>query len=881
MMERGRKLGPYEILSAAGAGGMGEVYEARDTRLDRTVAVKVLPPHLTRDASARARFEREARAISQLSHPHICTLYDVHLRQGSGGQVGLDEDIDYIVMEYIEGETLADGLAKAAVPLERALEYGIQIADALDTAHRNGVVHRDLKPGNIMITTAGVKLLDFGLARVTTPPAGASVDSENQTAQKPLTDAGALLGTVQYMAPEQLEGRTADARSDVFAFGALLYEMVTGKKAFAGKSPASVISAILSAEPAPLRKLQPAVSRALDRLVQSCLVKDPERRRESVRDLGLALRQIRDTGLDDPVRPADKRRPALGWIAAGILLVALLASLLVPRPEPATTRWLSILPPAGVSLAANEAPEISPDGRHVAFVATDRSGDNTIWLRPLDAPESRRLAGTEGASHPFWSPDGRSLGFFAGGGLNTIGIEGGPVQRLCAVGNARGGSWGTDGTVVFAPNSESDLYTIPASGGEPEPVTRRAEGQISHRWPQFLPDGRRFLFMNFGDVRSSGISWSSVDSVSPQLVLPRPLTAQTVPGHLLYARDRALIAQPFDPSTLAFEGDPVPIATNLAYDSYNYRAFFSASNTGVLAYRTGEDVRRFVWLDRDGQELEELQGGVARFAGGRDPAISPDGRFVAAALFNLDIGNHDLWVFDLARGISTRLTTGPQISMFPVWSPDGDRLAFWTTQGGASGMYVIPAAGAATLMREGLVMPTSWSGDGKLIAYHSRSEKGDFDISGLRIDETGEATPLIGTSADERDAHFSPDGRWIAYTSDESGRHEVYVQPFPASDAKWRISSSGGYEPHWRGDGKELFYVAANGELMSVAVEADDELVAGAPQMLFVTSWTADNRLNTFLYDVTSDGERFLFAVECASPDIKIVLNWTAELDDK
>ena len=883
----GTRLGPHEILAPLGAGGMGEVYKARDTRLDRMVALKVLPGHLSGNEELRQRFDREAKAISALSHPHICALYDV----------GHQDGVDYLVMEYLEGDPLSDRLAKGALPTDLVVRYGIQIADALEKAHRQGIVHRDLKPGNIMITKSGVKLLDFGLAkfRAATPGSvfsGLSVVPTQVDAS--LTAQGTILGTFQYMAPEQLEGREADARSDIFSFGAVLYEMATGRKPFIGKSQASLIAAILDATPPPVSSISPMTPPGLDRVVKTCLEKDPDDRFQTAHDVRLQLEWVAEggsqAGVAAPVAARRKSRERVAWMIAAVLalVTAGLAAAYLrrgPAPMPHVVRS-AILPPEKnvfrfVGVGAGPV-AVSPDGLALAFVATDPSEKSVIWVRPLDSQIARALPGTDGAMYPFWSPDSRSLGFFVSGKLKKIDVAGGPPSTICDAADARGGSWSRDGVIVFEPHFRLPLSRVAVTGGKVSPVTTldSTRKETTHRWPHFLPDGKHFLY--FSGSHSTGPE-SELDAIfvgsldpkeRPKLLVNARSQGIYAAGRLLFARQNTLLAQPFDVDTLTLEGNAVPIAEKVQDDPGFFNAAFSASDR-VLAHQESGGTAGFselVWFDRTGKRLES----VGEPADYWTPRLAPDGRRVAFGIG--DPG--DLWIHDLSRRVRARLTFNPADDVAPIWSPDGTRIVFSSQRSGAGDLYMKLASGtgAEELLETSMKfkIPGAWSPDGRMIAFHDFSQSHP-DIWLLSVPERNK-TRLLDGDFEKGSPEFSPDGRWIAYTSTESGRPEVYVQPFPGPGGKWQVSSGGGQTTEWRSDGRELFYLSLDGKLMAVAVRAGSSFETEEPRVLFAVrpKSTPDRQ-----YTASKDGQRFLVNIPSSgqqSPPITLVQDWTAPL---
>ncbi len=885
----GTRLGPYEILAPLGAGGMGEVYRARDTRLERTVAVKVLPSHLSSSAEVRRRFEREAKTISQLSHPHICALYDV----------GHQEGTDYLVMEFLEGQTLAARLVKGPLPAEQVLRYGIEIGDALDKAHRQGIVHRDLKPGNVMLTKSGVKLLDFGLAKAMAPAAPARSLTALPT-QQGLTQEGTILGTFQYMAPEQLEGKEADARTDIFSFGAVLYEMATGRKAFSGTSQASLIGAILHTEPQPISSIQPMTPPALDRAVKKALAKDPEDRWQNAADLGSELKWIAEgsqAGVPAPVPARRKKRERLAWgITTLVLLLALAAAvtaairyahLSATRARP--MRSSIVLP----EKSALRAVALSPDGGRLAFVARDASGSNLLWIRPLDSLSAQPLTGTENPSLPFWSPDSRFIGFFADGKLKKIDASGGPPQTLCDAPVGRGGSWSREGVILFSPATGGPLYRVFASGGLATSVTRfdPSRGEDSHRWPFFLPDGRHFLYTvtNFasgGQQEKIGIYAGSLDSKEEKLLLrANSSVAYAPPGYLLFFRDGSLLAQPFDVKGLRITGDPTPVAEQIQYFPQTYQVLFSVSENGLLLYqpRSASAGSRLLWFDRNGKEIGSL-GAPGNQA---NPRISPDGKRVALDITDPKTGNTDIWIYESSRGVATRFTFDPSEETNAVWSPDASRVVFQSNRLQFSDLYQKDSSGAGNqeilLKSDDSKVPADWSRDGRLILYRERDVKtNEFSLKVLPVTGDRKPMPVVNTKGERTAGQFSPDGRWVAYSSNESGKREVVVTPFPGPGGKWQVSTAGGSEPRWRRDGRELFYLAPDGKLMAVEVQQGPTFEAGVAKPLFQTRAREHVSSNdTFSYDVSADGQRFLVNTdvgEAISSPLTVVFNWVAEL---
>ena len=883
-LEPGARLGPYAIVSRIGAGGMGEVYRASDTRLDRSVAIKILPAEFAGDAQFRQRFEREARMISQLNHSHICSLFDV----------GQDAGHDYLVMELVEGETLADRVAKGPMPADDVMQFGIQIAEALDAAHRQNIVHRDLKPGNIMLTKSGVKLLDFGLAKSALTAVAPTAGTAFATAAKPLTQEGTIIGTFQYMAPEQLEGAEADPRTDIFAFGAVLYEMATGQRAFEGKTRTSLIAAIVSSQPKPISSLQPLTPPALEHVVERCLEKEPDARWQTARDIAEELKWISakgsQIGVAAPIAAHRRSRERLSWSLyplIAILGAAAAWGVIRFRSEPLRVVETSINPPdkSEYAFAGGEAPAISPDGSRIAFVA-QTAGERRIWVRPLSGGAAQPLAGTESASALFWSPDSRMIGFFSGGKMKKIDASGGPAQALCDVTNPRGGTWSRDGVIVFAPGNNGPLYRVADSGGVPAEVTKLdPTHENDHRWPWFLPDGRHFLYL--ADMRpgqgsdDGAIMVGSIDEpLKKKLVTATSSVAWSRAGYLLYWRDRSLIAQKLDVKTLEVGRDVIPIAENVALNGKN-SAMFSVSDHGELIYQTGEAhvLSQLAWFDATGKRLDN----VGKPADIGHLQLSHDGRRVAAAIRDPGSRHVDIWIESVTRGTATRLTFGPADNIAPVWSADDTRITYASNANGPSTVLVKRSSGTGAeetvfASSTSAHLPTSWSPDGATILTQSSSPgKNGFDIGTISMLDK-KAGIFLQTTFFEGNAQFSPDGRWVAYQSDDSGKSQVYVLSHAGAEGKWQISTDGGSRARWSHDGRQLFYLSPDYKLMAVDIGVNGgSLEAGTPRLLFAPPM---RQIFSYQYDVAPDGR---FIVNCSIEQehiapITLVQNWTAAL---
>ena len=852
-LSAGDKLGPYEILSPIGAGGMGEVYKARDTRLDRSVAVKVLPEHIAQREDLRTRFEREARAVASLNHPNICTLHDIGSQDGTS----------YMVMELMEGETLAARIEKGPIPLEQALSYATQIADALDRAHRAGVTHRDVKPANIMLTRDGVKVLDFGLAKST-----AALGPNDATLVASHTTEGSIIGTPQYMAPEQFEGKEADARADIWAFGAVLYEMVTGQKAFQGKSYGSLVGSILSADPPPMA-VTPFTPAWLERLVRRCLAKDPERRYFSMHDVVLDLDSPPPDAPIAAVKP--NRWPWVVAAACATLAMALVIFPLSKSSESPLPVKFDEHPPPGDQFAPIGnigGSVIAPDGRTLAYVATNSKGVTLLYIRPVDSLSAHAVAGTEDAGRPFWSPDSKSLAFVAGGKLKRVEAAGGIPITLCDTPVARGGTWNEQGEILFAVRS-AGLMLIKASGsGARVPVTKinLDAGEPFHYYPQFLPGGKEFLFFVFhSDPAKKGIYWGALDGRPPVLLLQSDFNGiyDSTTARLLYVPvDGMLMARKLDLNPPTLSGDPVIIAQGVSGTPINGYAEFSISSNGTLFYGQGTQQlkRQFQWWDRGGKLIESV--GQTMEAPTIDFSISPDGSRVA---FVAGRSLSDIWVMPFKSGIPTRLSfTGSKIT--PRWSPDGKYVYY----AGAGNIYKKAAdgSGGEVFLAKGALL-SSISPDGKHLLF------GLGDIFSVPLEGEKKPVPYLQTKFSEDSATFSPDGRWVAYSSDESGRREIYIQAFPESRGKWQVSAEGGVLPQWRADGKEIYWAGADRRaVMAAPIELQDAGVkAGRPELLFRAPGVGV---------LSRDGKRFLVhAPEGSEPPslpMVVVQNWAAGL---
>ena len=896
-LEPGTTLGPYQIDAPLGAGGMGEVYKATDTRLDRTVAIKVLPEHVAADPDLKQRFEREARTVAALNHPHICTLFDI----------GREGETDFLVMEYLDGETVAQRLEKGALPLDQALQIAIEIADALDKAHRQGIVHRDLKPGNIMLTKAGAKLLDFGLAKLRKPgTVDATGFSAAATQTEPLTARGMILGTLPYMAPEQVQGKDTDARTDLFAFGAIVYEMVTGRRVFTGDNQASLIAAILETQPPPLSTLDPVTPPALDHLVMRCLAKDADDRWQTARDLHEQLAWIRTggsepggDGLASGVAQSAYRRTLL-WALTTLVVGSVVTGAVVWTARPVTpahpARFVMATPPDGPVCAGTGcdglALAISPDGRLIVYQVRESAdaANWQLWVRQLDQLEATPIRGTEGAVTPFFSPDGEWLAFrdARDDTLKRVPVLGGsPVTIAAFDADARSLSWGSDDSIVFSNRGQTrgaGLSRVPAVGGEPVVLTTPdpEQGETDHWWPQALPGGETVLFTAWaGSDAASRIAAVSVETGDVTYLDLRGTHPQFTPtGHLVYGVNGTLWAAGFDPNRLEVTSSPVPVVENVTVQESG-TANFGFAATGSLVYLSDEEgggiARTLVWVDRQGRE-EPLGLPPQQY---EFPRVSPDGARVAVSVIGEE--NLDVWVWDVARGGLSRITTDPaNDGPDPAWTPDSKKVVFQSDRNGALGLFWRAADGTGDVERlmtmedVNTIRPTSLSPDGAHLLFHTLSAETNWDIGMLSIGE-GRPTMLVQSDATEYDGEISPDGSWIAYTSDEAGAADIYVRRFPDLSERHRISTEGGRGPVWSSDGQEIVFRRFGGgaQMMAVAVTTEPTFTIGTPEVLFEEPYYRSGGRH---YDLAPDGRLLMIKEHSATKNIHVVFNWFEEL---
>ena len=888
----GTKLGRYEIRSKIGEGGMGEVYLARDIEIGRDVAVKVLPSTFSTEQDRLKRFQQEACAAGALNHPNILSIYDVGKHDGS----------PYVVSELLEGETLRRRIGGTPLAQRRAIDYASQIANGLAAAHEKGIVHRDLKPENIFVTNDGrLKILDFGLAKLT------QLDGHESQTEVPTrrvdTDPGVVMGTVGYMSPEQLKGRAVDQRSDIFSFGAILYEMLSGRRAFHGESSAETMSAILREDPPELSNTNKTVSPALERIVGHCLEKNPEGRFHSARDVAFALEALSGSTTSNEttiaaVLPARDRRGRvwLPWAIAGaaVLFAAAAFAWAYLRRLPSSevgesARFIVPMPDKALILGP---PTISPDGRRIVYRLNTEDGKELLWVRALDSFDARPLVGTDGALQPFWSPDSRSIGFFASTKLKRIDLSGGAAQTLCDAPSNVSGAWGRDGTIIFSRGVASGLYRVTMAGGTPVQLTQvdASRNEIEHTWPYFLPDGRHFIYLvRNAQPENSAIYVGSLDSKQTKSLLQVHSSAvYAPPGYLLFVRETTLMAQAFDADRLELKGDAFPVAEQAVRNPIIGRAMFSVSDNGVLAMRTGRiNNDQLIWFDRTGKQL----GALTSPGGYTAPALSPDEKSVAVSRVDLQNGTAaDIWLINLERGTQIRLTSDPASEIYPAWSPAGDRITFVSNRNGQTSIYQKLSNGSAP--EEPLVTSAelkynpSFSPDGKFIMYAQFNPKTNADLYLVSTGSDRKIQMFLQTNFIEAQPRVSPNGRWVAYISNETGQFEVYVQTFPvAGGGKVLVSVGGGSQPQWRGDGRELYYYSPNRKLMAVEVNGDGStFTVGVAQPLFdirITGAFDQSFPGNGYYTPSRNGNRFLVSAVPEATErqqINVILNWTADV---
>jgi eukaryotic-like serine/threonine-protein kinase len=873
----GDRLGPYEIGALVGAGGMGEVYRARDTKLGREVALKVLPNTFAGDPERMARFQREAEFLASLNHPNIAAIYGLEESNG----------IRALVMELVEGPTLAERIGEQGMPLEEALPIARQIAGALEYAHEKGIVHRDLKPANVKLTVDGdVKVLDFGLARALEAPApSAGNPSLSPTFTLEGTRAGVILGTAAYMAPEQASGKPVDKRADIWSFGVVLWEMLTGHRLFDGETISHTLADVLRAE-IDLNKLPAGTPVAIRNLLRRCLDRDVKDRLRDIGEARIAIQRYlaNPNGGIEGARPAEASPTRLPWVAAAVLLLAALGLGYVAYrhiTEEARVLRFSVLSP---EKATADIHALSTDGRRLAFVGT-QDGRHELWVRELDSLVARLLPATDGATYPFWSPDSRTIGFFQGGKLKKIDAGGGPAITLSDAPSGRGGSWSQNGVILFVPTVNVGIYRVSAAGGAATQVTTMnpAEGENAHRMPWFLPDGHHFLYTARNiDPEKNAVYVADLDSEDRKRILAASSNAAyAAPGYLLFLRERTLMAQPFDASSVTTRGDAVPIAEELRYDGLNLVGRFSVSQNGVLAYTSGSfggalNAVQLTWFDRTGKAIGTIgMPGVIQW-----PAISPDGHTVAFDRVAPPNGSVDIWLYDQARGTESRFTFNSPTNSFPVWSPDGSHIAFESIRPGLGDLYQRATSGAAQdelldkFVPGANPRPTDWSRDGRYIIEHVFNPKTNADISVLPLFGDRKAIPYLHMDYNEGWGKLSPDGKWLAYQSDETKQYEIYVQSFPNPGGKWQVSTSGGIRPVWSRDGRELFFISYGKKMMAVEVKSGAKFEAGVPKPLFDTRIATGN----YWFDVSKDGHFLIpsLVAEGTVAPISVVVNWTA-----
>jgi serine/threonine protein kinase len=879
----GTRLGTVEVLGIIGRGGMGEVYRARDTKLKRDVAIKTLPDEFSHDADRLSRFQREAEVLASLNHPNIAAIYDLQEAEGSR----------FLVLELVEGETLANRIAGGPIPIDEALPVAKSICEALEAAHEQGVVHRDLKPANVKITPDGkVKVLDFGLAKAMESTPNTLLSNSPTLISVAASNAGVILGTAGYMSPEQAKGQTVDRRTDIWAFGVVLYEMLTGRMLFSGETVSETMAFVMTKEP-DWKALPTETPWPLEKLLRRCLIKDPRSRLRDIGEARIAIAEVQSGSEPNAPAPQSVSRPsARAWMSVSAVLTLIAAGLALPAvryfresalPAPSEMR-LEITTP---STSAPLEFALSPDGRYTVFVASG-DGPQRLWLRPLDKTQALPMTGTEGATSPFWSPNSRSIGFTALGKLKRIDIAGGPPQILADSGGGRGGTWNSDGIILFTPSAAAPLFRVFASGGAPAAITK-LDPVVSHRFPSFLPGGRQFLFYAQGPPDVAGIYLGSLDSNTVRRLTPADTYgAYASPGWLLWVRDGSLVAQHLDLKRNELTGDPVTLADTVAFDANASAGALSVSASGLLAYRRGETGRhQLTWFDRAGKSLGTF--GTPDDSTLSFLALSPDGRRVAV---NRTVqGNTDVWLLNGTR--ASRFTFDAAVEEFAVWSPDGSRIAFDSIRKGVRDLYIKPSSGAED---EKLLLQTSqdkyvtdWSPDGRFLLYQSLDPQTSYDLWVLPLEGDQKPWPFLKTRFAEVVGLFSPDGRWVAYFSNESGQMEVYVRPFvtpganPAGNlarGQWQVSTAGGVYPRWRPDGKELYYTGLDGRIMAVPISATSTtLEPGDPVELFKPRIYGRGNLFAGLgrqYDVTRDGRFLVNTVldDIETAPITLLQNW-------
>lgn len=897
----GSTISHYKIVEKLGEGGMGVVYKAEDTKLDRFVALKFLPPHLHASDQDKMRFTHEAKAAAALNHPNVCSIIDI---QDHDGQM-------FIVMEFVDGQTLRQ--KRESINYKQAIDIGIQIADGLAAAHEKGIVHRDIKPENIMLRKDGIaQIMDFGLAKLRA--SGSKITR--------LTKEGSTVGTAGYMSPEQVQGQDSDHRSDIFSYGVLLYELLTGQLPFKGVHETAIAYEIVNVDPAPISSLKPEIDPNLDAIVLQCLEKDPRERNQSIAQVSLDLKRYRRESSRQKlsritaapaVRPPGQTQNDIaasftqpssdagrsitgkkGWIPWSVaifsllLLAALAAIHFNETQQEVQSISASITPPSGTSFnnTIGGHMALSPDGTMLALVAADSAGNTSMWVRPLSSLLARQLSETDGAQFPFWSPDNKFIGFFAGGKLKKVSALGGPTVVICDAPNGRGGTWNQDGIIVFAPTFDfTGLQKVSAAGGAPAPATRldTTRNESNHRWPHFLPDGKHFIYTTQGGARTSeytgSIFVSSLDGSIDKLLIKVSSNMAYSDGYLLYVRQKSVLAHPFDLTKLELFGDANPVVGKVEFSGDKSRGVFSVSNNGIMTYQVpGNTAGMLSLCDRTGKKLGDVGGGRAMSNGAR---FSPDGTKIAFDSPDPESNFSDIWLYDIARMTSTRITFDPSAEWQPIWSPDGKKVVYSTDRMG-SGLFMKNSDGTESerelLKTRATNAPTDWSPDGRYIVYLTINENTGADLMAIPIGGEGKPIPFANTKFSEDNARISPDGHWVVYNSDESGKNEIYARPFPSGGGKWQVSSSGGSFPMWGPDGQEIFYNQTAGVLMSVPVKAAGSVFSvGTPRKLFEIP-------RCTIFDISTDGKQFLIAAITgleANQPITLVANWDKELKNK